>query len=246
MKIVYKNGSIPPEELIKHLALTGTLLSISAGIIRRHETLQKAEELGITASDEQLQAAADTYRSANGLYKASDMEAFMDTAGITLDDLEQFCEGSVLEGLVKDALFDDAKIEAYFVNNRSGFEYVRVSVITVADENLARELLLRIEEDGDDFHQLAREFSTDDTKYGGGYAGLVNRAMLPPEIAAKVFNTAAGGVTGPFPAEERFKLIYVEEVVPCELDDNLREKIKDILFSQWFQARLREGIRVEV
>jgi len=174
------------------------------------------------------------------------MESFMDTAGLTIEDLEQFCEGSVLEEQVKNALFDDAKIEAFFVNNRTEFEYVRISVITVADVNLAKELLLRIAEDGDDFHVLAREFSIDDTKYGGGYAGIIHRGMLPPETAAKVFNAAAGSVIGPFPAEKGFRLILVEEIVACELDDTVRGRIKESLFSQWLHSRLRQGIRVEV
>ncbi len=245
MKITYENGSITLEEVVKHLALTGRLSGITSEIIRRFETTKKAEELGFAVTDDELQAAADSFRSMNGLYKASDMEAFMDTAGITLDDLEQFCEGAILENYVKNALIDENNIKAYFVNNRNEFEYVLISVITVDDENLAKELMLRIEEDGDDFHTLAREFSIDDTKYAGGYTGRVNRGMLPPEIAAKVFNAAAGDVTGPFSAEKGFKLILVEEVVRCEMDSNVKESIKDRLFSQWLQSRLRGGIRVE-
>ena len=55
MEITYSQGSIAPEEVIKYLGMTGQSARIIYEIIKNKEVVKKAEEIGITVSDEEKQ-----------------------------------------------------------------------------------------------------------------------------------------------------------------------------------------------
>jgi len=55
-------------------------------------------------SNGELQKAADTFRVANGLNKASDTERWLKSNGITLEAFEEFLETNLLINKFKDAL----------------------------------------------------------------------------------------------------------------------------------------------
>lgn len=76
---------------------------LRAAILRR-VTAEAARKSGITVSDEELQDAADIFRIDRGLHKSGDMKEWLFSKGISLDDLEQFLETSLLVAKFKDAL----------------------------------------------------------------------------------------------------------------------------------------------
>ena len=240
---LYEQYGIRPLEVIKHLTLTGKAQPIFAEILQRKVVLGKANELGIVASDEDLQYFTDTFRVTHGLYSAEETLSFLETAGTNQEDFETFCESSVLLTAIKDHLADNKSVREYFINHRSEFDVARISIIVTASEDLANELVMRIIEDEDDFHQLAREYSLDDaTKYSGGYVGVVNRRSLSPRLAAKVFNANAGDVLGPFPSDENYQLILVEEVKKTEMNDPVKNAIKEAIFNEWISQHMNNPI----
>jgi parvulin-like peptidyl-prolyl isomerase len=234
MEIKYSHGVITPEEVIRFLSFTNQLHSINIEIIKNKEVLKKAKELQISVSVKELQKCADSYRANHGLFSAERTYDFLNKAGLSEDDLEAFCENSILTAKLTDQLADDMKIEEYFVNNHSDFDLARIHKIVVKEKGLADEILIQIEEEEKDFHTGAREYSIDEsTKYGGGYFGFVTRNMLQLDVAAKVFNASANDVLGPFEEEDLYELIKVEEVLKAELNDIVKEKIKKLLFEEW-------------
>ena len=72
MRIKYGNQSLNEGDVLKHLALTGQARPLSFEIIKNRELDQKAREMNLQASDQQLQQFADAYRAANGLYSAQE------------------------------------------------------------------------------------------------------------------------------------------------------------------------------
>ena len=246
MKITYANDTITPEDVVRFLSLTGQSQSIYNQIIIHKEVVKKAKELGIVISDEQLQRFADNFRSLKGLYSAQEMIDYLERSGLDEDDFEAFCEASLLTADLKEHMAEEKKVEEYFINNRSEFDFARISVIIVGEEGLANEIAMQVTEDGEDFHALARRHSLDEaTKYSGGYVGVVSRKMLSPEIAAKVFNADAGDLVGPFQKDERQELIWVEEVIKPELTDQIKEGIKERIFAQWVSRFFEEGVRIK-
>jgi len=246
LKIAYSRDTIDPEDVIKWLCLTGGVRSACTGIIRNREVMKKANELGLAVSDEELQRFADTFRISLGLHSAQDTLAFLQRNGLSDDDFESFCVASLLTEKVKTHLADDKAVQEHFLNNRSSYEQARISSIVVSAENLASEISMRVTEDGEDFHALAREYSEEEaTRHAGGYVGLIARASLSPEVASKVFTASAGDVVGPFAAGESFHLVLVEEIIKPELDDELKEKIKDRLFEEWVSQFTKNGIEIQ-
>ena len=247
MKIVYSHDTITPEEVIKFLTLTGQSDVIFSEIITHREVVKKARELTIGVSEEQLQQFADNLRTLRGLYSAEEMVVFLRNAGLELDDFETFCESSLLTTALKDHLADEKKIQDHFINNRSDFDLARVSIIVVRDENLAHEIIIQVTEDGEDFHGLARRHSLDEaTRYRGGYVGMISRQMYPPEVNSKIFSAAAGDLLGPFRKDALFQLILVEEVIRADLDERVKEAIREKIFRGWAYSFLKEGIKISV
>jgi parvulin-like peptidyl-prolyl isomerase len=245
MKITYAQGSIEPEEVVKFMALTGQAQAVLFQIIKNKEVRKKAEELGLTVSDEQLQEFADQYRTIQGLYTSDEMLNFLKINGLTEDEFEAFCEASALIIALKNHLATEKKMEEHFINNRSEFDLTRISIITVKQETLADEILIQVNEEGEDFHKLARKHSIDETtKYFGGHVGLVSRRMLSAEVSAKVFNAKAGDILGPFEREKLFQLILVEEVMKAELNDDVKEAIREKILGEWMSQFLKDGIKI--
>ena len=246
MQLTYANGSITPDEVVKSLGLTGQLKAVCIDLIRRKEVVNKARELGVEVPTDELQQFCDNFRTVQGLQSAEDTMRFLEQNGLTLDDFEEFCEGAVLTNILREHLADEKVIADYFMNSRLDFDLARVSSIMVADENLANEIVMQVTEDGEDFHGLAREHSLDEqTKCGGGYVGMVSRSMLSPDASAKVFNAAPGDLVGPFEKEGMFQLVLVEEVLKAELDDEIKEAIKERIFNEWLAEILKGGIIVQ-
>lgn len=245
MEIKYQQGTIRPEEVMRFLALTGQCLPVCLEIIRNKEVARKSKEIGLTAEDNELQEFADNYRIAHGLCDSSDMLALLENEGLTEDDFENFCESAVLTAKLKSYLADKRRVEEYFINNRSEFDSARISVLLVREASLAKELLIQIAEEGADFHKLARKHSVDEnTKYAGGYAGVVSRRMLPAEVSAKIFAASSGDIIGPFRCEDLFQMVLVEEVTKAELNDNVKEMIREKIFGEWLCQFMREGLKV--
>jgi hypothetical protein len=243
----YSGGAIASEDVLKFLSLTGMSSSVLAEMVRRKEIAKKAAELGIKVTDEQLQNFADSFRSARGLLTAEATTRFLQTWGLSDDDLESFCETAVMAQRVEETMAGDAAIKEYFANNRSEFDLARVSIIVVEKEGLANEIMMQVTQDGEDFHALARKHSVDGTtKYAGGYAGMVTRAMLEPEMAAKVFNVSAGEVVGPFNCDGAYRIIMVEEVMRADVkNDGVKSSVKEAILGRWMSQFLKGGIRAE-
>ncbi len=246
MIINYRQGRLAPDDVVTHLALTGGAGPVLFEIVKRREAAQKARELNLAVTDEELQKAADAYRAANSLYSAQETYDFFRRNGLSDEDFERFLEDSVLTDLLRDHLADENKVREYFINHRSQYDRALISVIVVAGEELANEIKLQVEEDEVDFASAAGKYSLDDaTKQAGGRIGLVSRGAFPPDVSAKVFNAAAGELVGPFDAGGAFQLIQVHEVRRAELTANLQELIKDTILDEWARRLIGDDLVIE-
>jgi len=244
LEIQYSHGCFNARELIKHLNLTGQGDTVYYELIISREIIKKAQELELKVSTDDIQTCVDNYRVARRLHSAEDTLQFLSRAGLTVEELEQFCDTALLTDAVKDHLADAAKVENYFVNHRSEFDLARISRIVVETENLAREISMQVSEDGEDFHALARMHSVDDTsRYSGGYEGLVSRSAFTPDVSSKVFNAQANDVLGPFKVDKGFLCILLEELIKPELDDRLKGLVREKIFKDWASQFMKAGIQ---
>jgi parvulin-like peptidyl-prolyl isomerase len=110
--------------------------------------------------------------------------------------------------------------------------------------------LSRLQEDGADFADLARQHSTDPrTRDNGGSLGIVSRAEMPPAVAAAVFSATSGAVVGPLKTNAGHVLIKVEEILRGQLDAPTAAALQQSLFRNWVAQQVQNGqvqVKLEV
>ncbi len=198
-------------------------------------------EFEIHVSDDALQVAADTFREEQGLYNSQSLREWLETRGLSIDDWEERLERNEAMAILRDCVTVDY-IQKYFAENHSNFARARIGRIVVDNRAQAEELALQIEDDEADFAELARRYSMDETtRDGGGYVGWVNRDDLGADLARPVFASSAGDVVGPEQTGGAWVLIQVLETASPELNNEVREQIRNNLFADWLDQRIAKA-----
>jgi parvulin-like peptidyl-prolyl isomerase len=245
VQIEYVDGRLGAEDVVTFLALTGQAGAILNRLARARMLGQRAAQLELQLTDDELQQWADEFRLRNGLGTPAETLAFLERWGVAMEQFEAFCEAMALEEKLRRRLAEPPAVAARFLSHRQEFERALVSVILVADLDLAEELRMRATEDKEDFHQLAVEYSQDAaTRDCGGRLGLVGRADLTPALAAKVFQCNPPAVLGPVKESAGYRLLLVEEIPPTELTESVKETIGQRIFEEWCQRSLNANVRI--
>ncbi|MHB1128113.1 MAG: peptidylprolyl isomerase [Bacillota bacterium] len=243
MKALSINGiDIGVQELVSRVK------SMGKSTIVRPLVLQKvveecAAELNITASVDDLQAGADSFRRNNELYSVAETERWLAENSKTLDDLEKEVELRVLSDKIRQS-FKTEEVEKFFAQNKVEMDAAEISMLTVKDREVAMELLLQIHEEGTEFMLLARQYSVDEKAKSGGYVGLVRRGRLAPEIAAAVFGGQPGITVGPFEVDQGYALVQVQDLFPAKLSAQNETEIRRTLFERLLAER-EQKVQVE-
>ena len=233
---------ITSEDFIKLLKLTGRYDSLMEDILKDKLAVHAAKRQKIPIQPEELQERADQLRRVWGLHRAADTNKWLDAKGLSLEDLEQFVTEMIYHEKAMERVADDAAVEAYFNLNSPKFDAIDISHIVTDSEGKARELLAILEDDPEEFPDMAREHSLSDTREEGGYIGKVLRGALLPEVEGKVFNAQVGELLGPFPSpdENLYEIFIVNDKRKASLDDETREEVRRIVRDEWLAAQARE------
>jgi parvulin-like peptidyl-prolyl isomerase len=225
---------------LTHLKRRGPLLPLLREAALDRLLTQQASEAGLTVSDAELQAAADTFRRRQGLSSAADTHAWLCRQGLTAENLEQSLEADLLAEKFKEHLTRD-RIVKHFAAHRDDYAGAQLRLIVVDREDFARELLAQIFDEGREFAALAREHSLHLSQSEGGQLGLVLRRQLPASIADAVFAAREGEVVGPLATPQGFQLFLVEARRPATLDRSLTALIQQELFDAWVHEQLSDS-----
>lgn len=206
---------------------------------------QAALAADIEVTDEEVQKAADNFRTKRDLYDEKKTQRWLARNYLSQCEWEELLEDQVMRLKLRQYLTTD-KVEKYFVEQRLSFDAATISRIVVKEENVAKELRAQIVEDDADFHTLARKHSIDLlTRPAGGYSGLVRRTEMEPVMEAAVFGAQPGKVVGPIKTYAGWQLVKVEAINIASLDDSLRETIQSFLFEEWLTGeRVKAKISV--
>lgn len=238
-----KDEDVSLYAVLRIAKLTGQLQfiddAIEATLIR-----QNAASQGIEVSDQELQQAADDFRTARDLHDAEATKMWLEARKLSYEDWELLLEDQLIAYKLREVL-TAGRVEQHFAEQRLAFDTVTVSRLVLKEEGIARELRAQILDDGADFHALAREHSIDANRLAGGYAGLVRRTELEAAVEAAVFGAKPGKIVGPIKRDDGWELIKVESLNPAVLDDSMREAIKSLLFREWLNER-RLNARINI
>jgi peptidylprolyl isomerase len=238
------NEVINVGDFIRTLKLTGQFEGLIEQIVRDKVTVYAARKQGIVVAPEEIQDRSDQFRRVMGLHRAADMNNYLDTLGVSLDEYEVFIADSLYQEKMMAKVCSDKAVEDYFKMNSPKFDAIEINHIVVDSEGKAKEIMSFLQDDPDSFAEMAREHSLADTREDGGLIGKVLRGSLKPDIEAKIFNAAVGDLLGPFPSPDRslFEIFSVNAKYPAKLDEEVAAEVRRLLREDWLLARAQEHV----
>ncbi len=208
-----------------------------------------ADELGVTATDEEVAAEREQVVAQAGGQEAFDSQ--VEQAGFTDEQVDELLSQRVLQLEIADEVgggeVSDADVAAFYEENadsRFG-EKATIRHILVEDQQTARRLRRQLD-NGADFAELAREHSTDPgSAEKGGDLGEYSRGQgLVPEFEQAAFDAEVGELVGPVRTEFGFHLIEVTDKAPPqtleEATPEIRQELAQTQQGEQLEAALRE------
>ncbi|AFZ32031.1 PpiC-type peptidyl-prolyl cis-trans isomerase [Gloeocapsa sp. PCC 7428] len=230
--------NITPSNILHEIKLTCQLPTIIEGIMNRKIIALMAAEKGIVATQEELQQGADNLRILNELHHAEDTWKWLEQHHISVDDFEEIVYTNVISAKLAQYLFADS-VEPVFVEHQLDYASVVLYEVILNDQDLALELFYAITEKEISFADVASQYIEEsELRRCGGYRGILHRKDLKPEISAAVFAASPPQLLKPIITSKGVHLIFVEEIIQPQLDDELRYKILSDLFSEWLKQQI--------
>ncbi|MBD1929924.1 peptidylprolyl isomerase [Trichocoleus sp. FACHB-90] len=223
------------EDIIAYLRRSHKIAEIAAFAECDALVLNICEQLGITVSDEELQAAGDAFRLEHKLLGASETSTWLQKQRITVEDWSQGIRVALLTKKLKEHLFGDT-VDAHYLSNRNDYKRVALSQILVGDLIEARKVTYAIREENASFCALALEHSKGkQSQENGGFVGIRFLSALLPEIAQAISEAKEGEVIEPVQTRLGYHIIKIEKWFPTELSESVREEILESLFQVWLR-----------
>jgi len=200
-------------------------------IIGRILLHQLADQEGVTVTTEQVEAEIATVQE-QVLQDESiaDWDAFLAQSNLT--------EELVYE-LVTDDLLMQGLAEQFGGPNVA--EYAHAAHILVETEEIAQEVLDKLD-DGEDFAALAAEYSMDPgSKDQGGDLDWFSRGMMVPVFEDTAFSLEPGETSGMVQSDFGFHIIHVFEKEEREMDPAQYAQQQQQDFQIWFEAQKAEA-----
>lgn len=226
--------------------------------------LQEAQREKVTVEDSEIAEQLAEAMKRTGVKSQEEFERIVNAQGLTMEGVRKRLREQIMIQKVirrKVALrvsVTEDEIERYFLENREKLEtglsfHARHILIhpqppeTDSGWEAAR---LKAEEvwgmlrTGQDFAELARKYSEDSSARDGGDLGAMKQGELAPEIEAQILRLRPGDAAGPFRSKLGYHIFKLEwkEGLTGEALAQTKEQIRQILFRQKYQARLKEWL----
>jgi parvulin-like peptidyl-prolyl isomerase len=230
--------AISSSDILKQLKLSLQVLTLVKAVLSSRIITTTAAHYGIEVAPEELQQAADNLRIQNQLLSAEATWAWLNQQGLSIDDFEELAYMTLLSSKLARHLFSD-KVEAFFAEHLLDYTQVALYEVVLSDPDLAMELFYALQENEVSFAEVARRYIQDpELRRSGGYRGLIRRVHLKPEISTAVFAASPPQLLKPIVISNKAYLIWVEEVIQPQLDEELRSQILTDLFENWLCQKI--------
>ncbi|AVH69906.1 peptidylprolyl isomerase [Nostoc sp. 'Lobaria pulmonaria (5183) cyanobiont'] len=232
------NLNISTSDIIHSLKLSCQIPAVVEAIASQSIITEAAQAAGITVTPEELQQEGDDLRFAKKLVKAKDTWSWLEKHHLSVDEFEELAYNNILSRKLANHLFSN-QLEKHFYEHQLDYIAAVTYEVVFEDRDLALELFYALEEGEINFPDIARLYiSESEARRAYGYKGLRYRKDFRPEIAAAVFAAAPPEALKPITTPKGVYLIWVEEVIQPQLDEQLRQKIITESFSDWLKQQI--------
>ncbi len=235
-----KRLNISSEDIIRNIKLSCQIPGVVEAIATQKIIAEAAQEAGIKVSEEELQQEGDRLRLEKKLVKAQDTWAWLKKHHLSINEFEELAYANILSIKLANHLFAE-QVEQFFYEHKLDY-FAAVTYEVILDErDLALELFYALQEGEISFQTIAREYIQEpELRRAGGYQGMRRRTDFRPEIAAAIFAANPPGILKPITTPKGAYLIWVEEIIQPNLDENLRQEITKTLFLNWLKQQVEQ------
>lgn len=135
------------------------------------------------------------------------------------------------------------KLESYFLQRKNRLDRILYSLIRTKEAGLAQELYFRINDDGEPFADLAREYSEGQEAQTGGLIGPVELSVPHPALARILSISQPGQLWPPTRVGEWYIIVRLEKFLPSKLDDSTRQRLLDEMYTNWLREQLETSLK---
>jgi peptidyl-prolyl cis-trans isomerase SurA len=233
-------------------------------LIEARIQLQQAEREKVTVDDAELNdALADIMRRVKAKDDA-EFDAILKTQGLTLDGVKKrLREQLMVQRMVRRKValrisVTEQEIDKYLVDNRekleTGLTFEARHILVVPDPSKGDEgwPAARIKADeiygylleGQDFAELARQYSDDPSGKDGGSLGKLKRGELAQDIEDAILRLSPGEASKPFRSSLGYHIFRLDSRASLsgEALAQARSQVREILYRQKYDARLKEWL----
>ncbi len=210
--------------------------------------VKKAKD-SVEITDEEIQEELEKFRSNFGTEDDKELlNMIKEQFNIDLPSVDALIEEYIVPPLVVQKLavaevnVTDEQKQKYFEENKDQFpKQVEASHILVEDEKTAQEVLDKLNA-GDDFAELAKEYSIDGSAASGGELGYFPKEKMVAPFSEKAFSMNIGDVSEPVKTEFGYHIIKVTG--QKETYEDYEVDVEDILTKQ--QSKSSEEVMEEL
>jgi parvulin-like peptidyl-prolyl isomerase len=134
------------------------------------------------------------------------------------------------------------KVGSYYLTRKSQLDRVICSIIQVTDGTVAQELYFRICSEPKVFSKLALNYSQGTAAFDGGKVGPIPISRLHPTISTQLLLLEPGQISPLFTIDNFYIFVRLEQIIPAQFDNDLRQVLLDELFEQWLQSKIASEI----
>ncbi len=244
--MIFNEFCLSAENILYQIRLSGQIHSIVEAVISEKIIDQEATKMAIEIEAKEIQSEADKIRLNNQLYKPEETWIWLESQGLTLNDLEFIARKNIIARKLAEKLFSD-QIKHFFALNHPNYQSAIIYEIVFDDADLAMEIFHAIAEKKMDFAQAAREYCQDQQmRFSGGYRGNFKPQELKPEFASAIFAANPPKLLQPIVTSNSAHLIKIEEIIQPILDDVLENQILSDLFNIWLKQKLMEVDTIQI
>lgn len=196
----------------------------------------------ITLTEAEESTAIEQFAQLNQLSSQEQCVEFMRQRGMTPDDLPAMAQRTSKLQKFKLETWGN-KVESYFLQRKTQMDRVLYSLIRTKEAGLAQELYFRIQDDGQPFADLARQFSEGQEAQTGGLIGPVELSVPNPALARILAISQPGQLWPPTRVGDWFVVVRLEKFLPAKLDDATRQRLIDELFNTWLIDQVQKALQ---
>jgi parvulin-like peptidyl-prolyl isomerase len=207
---------------------------------------KEAAEQAKSSSEQQLEMI---------MAQSSDMEEALSSAGISIDTVTAYLESQYYQGVLYEKVsaeqpVTDEEAQKYYDENKAKFvtpESIGLSHILIMDEALTDENRTSIEAirqralGGEDFAELAKQYSADGSAASGGALGIVPRGQMVTPFEEAGFKLKKGEISDVVETQYGFHIIKADtDLIPEQQQsfESVRAQIDSTIASDHFYAEV--------